>query len=324
MRRRAGLLAAVSACPSWLFAAAAGKAGWTGAGTLIPAMLALMVGAAVFGGLGLGGGLVFRPVLLALGWTDHLAVATSCLLTVVTGTVAGLMFAKFKLADWGLALWIGPATALGSFVGGLTAAAAPELWLSVFAVTGLWGGAALAERYTVRAGDGEDTQPRTPRAGEEPSDQPASRETPKTPGSRRSKTTLTRTVGEYTYTVRLEHMLLAALGSGFVGAWMGIGGGLVLVPILMGPLGVPAKIAVGTSALNVIVVGLTAVAGHAAGGSFAGFPALALVPAVAAGAAAGAFVSSRLPQKVLRRMVTVGCLGVSVVFVCRTVLLIAR
>lgn len=273
-------------------------------------MVALMVGAGVFGGLGLGGGLVFRPVLLALGWTDHLAVATSCLLTVVTGTVAGLLFAKFKLADWVLALWIGPATALGSFVGGLTAAAAPELWLSVFAVLGLWGGAALAELYTVRG-------------AEEPEGKSVSKPPHPAP-SPRPRTTLTRTVGEYTYTVNLPLALATALASGFVGAWMGIGGGLVLVPMLMGPLKVPAKIAVGTSALNVIVVGLTAMAGHAVGGSFAGFSVLMLVPAVAVGAALGAVVSSKLPQRVLRRMVTVACLSISLLFVYRTVAHLVR
>jgi uncharacterized membrane protein YfcA len=279
-------------------AGAADWADWVNVKALVPAMAALMVGAGVFGGLGLGGGLVFRPVLLALGWTDHLAVATSCLLTVVTGLTAGLLFAKFKLADWVLALWIGPATALGSFVGGLTAAAAPELWLSIFAVLGLWGGAALAELYTVRGTD-------------EPEDKP--------PPTNRSRTTLTRTVGEFTYSVSLPLVLPVALASGFVGAWMGIGGGLVLVPMLMGPLKVPAKIAVGTSALNVIVVGLTAMAGHAVGGSFAGFSVLMLVPAVAVGAALGAVVSSKLPQHVLRRMVTVACLAISLLFVYRTV-----
>jgi uncharacterized membrane protein YfcA len=287
--------------PPWIWSGISGAADWAewvSVKALVPAMVALMVGAGVFGGLGLGGGLVFRPVLLALGWTDHLAVATSCLLTVVTGLTAGLLFAKFKLADWVLALWIGPATALGSFVGGLTAAAAPELWLSIFAVLGLWGGAALAELYTVRGG----------------ADEPAEKPAPK-----QSRATLTRTVGEYHYSISLPLVLPVALASGFVGAWMGIGGGLVLVPMLMGPLKVPAKIAVGTSALNVIVVGLTAMAGHAVGGSFAGFSVLMLVPAVAVGAALGAVVSSRLPQRVLRRMVTVACLSISLLFIYRTV-----
>lgn len=264
-------------------------------GPLLPALAAVLAGGLIFSGMGMGGGLVYRPTLLLLGWTDHMAVATSCILTTTSGVVAGLVFSKFKLADVRLVAYMGPLAAAGSLVGGLTAPRAPEIWLSAFTVVCLW--IALALQW-VFAGRGKSV-------------------------TRRRWGTRQRTVGASSYTVWIPGLVSAAAAAGFSGAWMGIGGGLILVPVMIGPCGIPAKIAVATSSLMVIVVGSTAFLGHMVGGSFAGAAVLLLIPAVALGAGLGALVSVKLSQRTIERLVAATCLLVSLYFLWRTIRLLS-
>jgi hypothetical protein len=114
-------------------------------------------------------------------------------------------------------------------------------------------------------------------------------------------------------------LVLAAIAAGFASAWIGIGGGLFIVPLLVGPFKIPPKTAIGTSAWVVIVVGLTGCVGHALGGSFAGLAALSLVPAVALGAGLGAYSATRIHAHKLRWLITAVCGAVCIMFLVRSI-----
>lgn len=270
---------------------------WAG---LASSATSLLLGSALFAGLGMGGGLVYRPTLLLLGWDPHLALSTSCLLVTVSGLVAGVVFSKFALADKTLAVILGGSAAAGSFMGGLCAPSIPALWLSAFTSAGILSALGLSEWGRRRPEDSTEGQKH---------DVPS-------PHPRRS---LVREVGGHRYSLPLAIVVPVALVTGFSASWIGIGGGLLLVPILSGPLKVPIKVAVGTSAWGVILIGATSTVGHAVGGSFAGWAVLPLVPAVAAGAGLGAFFSSKLKGKTLHGIVSSVCLLVALFFMARTV-----
>lgn len=106
-------------------------------------------------------------------------------------------------------------------------------------------------------------------------------------------------VHEYAY--NLKAAIAAAAGAGFIGSFMGIGGGVFLVPILTQILGFPARIAVATSimvlALNSATAILTDTARHLATGGFGDLPLLAAA-AVGVGALLGARCGTRLSTRV--------------------------
>lgn len=301
-----------------------------GLGDVASSFAALLLGAGLFAGLGMGGGLVYRPVLLLLGWNDHYAIATSCMLVTASGTVAGLVFAKLQCADTRLAAVVGVAAAAGSFVGGLTAPGLSELTLSAFTSVGLAVAVVLSLVNRRRRGSAPETEGPSREETQEPDETQVSGcgpsgssiDTEHTKPKPHGWGRWARATGGHSYSIRLPVLIPASLAAGFSAAWIGIGGGLFMVPLLIGPFRIPPLVAVGTSAWVVIIVGLTASVGHAVGGTFAGWAGLALVPGVAIGAALGAWAASRLRHSSLRWLVTAVCTTVCLAFVARTIWLL--
>lgn len=93
--------------------------------------------------------------------------------------------------------------------------------------------------------------------------------------------------------------LLAGLASGL----LGVGGGIVLVPALAGPLGMPLKRALGTSLVVITVLVVPGTIVHAALGHIDWPVVLSLVVGVVPGARIGALLAVRATDLSLRRMV---------------------
>lgn len=114
----------------------------------------------------------------------------------------------------------------------------------------------------------------------------------------------------------LKLLVVAAGGfsAGLASGFLGIGGGVVQVPLLV-YLGVPVHVAVGTSCLAMVFTTAAGVVGHA----FLGHVNLALALAMGVGGAVGGQVGSALSGKVsgvwLRRIfgVLLCCVGVHMV-----------
>jgi uncharacterized membrane protein YfcA len=116
-------------------------------------------------------------------------------------------------------------------------------------------------------------------------------------------------------------LIYAATGAaaGLLAGLFGVGGGLIMVPALalvlswqgLGP-GVLMQVAVGTSLGVIAATSVSSMLAHHRRGGVL-WPVFArLVPGLAAGAVAGAFVAHALPGEVLRRIVGVGALAVAV------------
>ena len=93
--------------------------------------------------------------------------------------------------------------------------------------------------------------------------------------------------------------LIAAVGAGTFGAMIGVGGGVIIVPLLTVFLGVPVHIAVAVSLLGVIAVSTTASASYLGLGLVDRRVGLTLLVATVLGGAAGGYVAGYLDARVI-------------------------
>jgi uncharacterized protein len=93
--------------------------------------------------------------------------------------------------------------------------------------------------------------------------------------------------------------LLAALGAGVFGALVGVGGGIIVVPLLAVGLGVPLHNAIAVSLLGVIAVSTSASANYLAAGLVSRRIGLALLVATTLGGIVGGFVAGLVDARVL-------------------------
>ena len=104
--------------------------------------------------------------------------------------------------------------------------------------------------------------------------------------------------------------MLYSVGVGFASSFLGIGGGVFHVPILVTALGFPTHIATATSHFVLSLMSGAGVITHAFQGSYRignGLRrSLALALGVAVGAQVGARVSTRVPAVVIERLLAAG------------------
>jgi uncharacterized protein len=93
--------------------------------------------------------------------------------------------------------------------------------------------------------------------------------------------------------------LLCAAGAGAFGAVVGVGGGIILVPLLTVFLGVPVHAAVAVSLLGVIAVSTTASASYLEGGFVDRRVGLTLLVATALGGIVGGYIAGYLDARVI-------------------------
>jgi uncharacterized membrane protein YfcA len=114
--------------------------------------------------------------------------------------------------------------------------------------------------------------------------------------------------------VRLGALL--SVGVGFLSSFLGIGGGVVHVPLLVAVLGFPTHIATATSHFVLTFMALTATITHVLAGTFhhgLGLRrAAALSVGVVIGAQLGAHLSQRLSGRLIHRLLAAGLLVLGV------------
>jgi uncharacterized membrane protein YfcA len=93
--------------------------------------------------------------------------------------------------------------------------------------------------------------------------------------------------------------LICAAGAGTFGAVVGVGGGIILVPLLTLFLGIPVHVAVAVSLLGVIAVSTTASASYLEGGFVDRRVGLTLLVATAAGGIVGGYIAGYLDARAI-------------------------
>ena len=240
--------------------------------SMVVAAFAIFGASIAFSMVGLGGGVIYVPILLALGMNIHNAAATSLFVILGTSVSAFIRYRQRGYVDWKLALVIEPPTFLMAFVGGLVADYIDAVVLNlVFAVV-----LVLVSFLMVR-----DIMERdyvlVQRWGY-----------------------WQRTLRDTNYIVRLPWLMPATTVAGFVAGMIGISGGVFKVPAMVLLGSVPMRIAIGTSSLMVGFTALAGLSGHIIGGSFDILVALPLAAAAAVGGWLGSALSVRTRTRVLR------------------------
>jgi uncharacterized membrane protein YfcA len=237
--------------------------------------------------LGLGGGVFLVPFLvLGLHVPMRVAVGVSLTTVIATSSVVSAGTAGRHLMNIRLGMALEVATTAGALTGGLIATVLSqrtlqELFGLVAAATGIVMLGRLERRNVLLASDGP-------------------------PGRLGGRFYEDESGGEVIYRVRrLPLGLLASFIAGGVSTLLGLGGGIIKVPVLNAWCGVPLRAAAATSAF---MIGVTATAGaviYFARGDIVPSMAAATVLGVLAGSRAGFHVGARARSKWLKLLMAV-------------------
>jgi len=233
--------------------------------------------------VGVGGGVLYVPILLALGMNIHDAATTSLFVILGTSVSAFLRYRQRGYVDWKLALVIEPPTFLMAFAGGLVAGYINALALKVVFAAVLVLVSFFMARNIV--------------------------EKENTPVQRWGY--WQRTLRDTTYVVKLPWLMPATTIAGFIAGMIGISGGVFKVPAMVLLGNVPMRIAIGTSSLMVGFTALAGLSGHIIGGSFDILLALPLMAAASAGGWLGSTISIQARIRILRMFFAILLLIVS-------------
>jgi uncharacterized membrane protein YfcA len=232
-------------------------------------MIAGGLTAGVFGSLlGLGGGVLIVPLLtLVFGLDLREAVGVSLVSVIMTSSVAAGVYLERHVADLRLGMRLELFTAIGALIGGSIAFLIEERLLAL-----LFAGLLLYVAISMlRSRASEETRPETP-PGEAPS-----------------------------YEVRnLPLGVVGATGAGVLSALLGVGGGIVKVPLMHLGMGVPLRVSTATSNL---MVGITAAASaviYVIHGEVDPYVAGPTAIGVFLGASIGSRVAHRIELRILR------------------------
>lgn len=249
----------------------------------------LLIGLAVgfFGALvGLGGGFLFVPIFLLIFHVPHeIAVGTSlCVLffTALSGTIVNI---RQRVIDYAAGWPFALATIPGAFAGGYVLQSIPArefrlIFGFVLGALGLW---TLWRQWKGK---------RAPLASL----------------SARWKGNVERRIETRdgrVYTYRTHHWggMIFALFVGFAGNLLGMGGGIIQIPAMIGFFGFPPHVAAATSLFVVLFTSAFGAVMHVIGGSVLWKTALLGAAGAIVGAQAGARLSPRIHSNVLVQLI---------------------
>jgi uncharacterized protein len=266
-------------------------------------LLAGGAAAGVFGSLlGLGGGILIVPLLnLGFGLPLREAVAVSLVSVIVTSSASAAVYLQRHVANLRLGMTLELFSAMGAFVGGLVAFMINEqLLAALFAALMIWVAISMARRKD---------PPRTPVPATvtpvEPVDVTPSQAPDDVLGDvapdAAADGSLAAAISGPGY--RVHRIPLGMAGSAFAGinsALLGVGGGIIKVPVMNLVMGVPLRTSTATSNM---MMGITAVASaviYLLRDELDPYVAGPIVLGVFAGATLGSRIAHRVDVRLLR------------------------
>jgi uncharacterized protein len=246
--------------------------------------------------LGLGGGILIVPLLtLAFGLDLRAAVGVSLVCVIVTSGASAGVYLERRVANLRLGMLLELFTAGGAVLGGAIAFLLDERLLAgIFAVVMLYVAGTMLRRAI---GDASTSAADTPEAaGATPLV-----EGPGAPAADPiAESTVDRLSGPG---YRVHHLRVGALGSVFAGvisAVLGIGGGIVKVPVMHLVMGVPLRVATATSNLMIGITASTSAIVYLVRGGIDPYVAGPTAVGVFLGATLGSRTAHRIDLRLLR------------------------
>jgi uncharacterized membrane protein YfcA len=249
--------------------------------------VAIGVGAGVLSGIfGVGGGIVMTPAIDAfLPVTPIQAIATPLPVIFPTSITGAYTYAKAGQVDRRAAWWMAPTGLVGSVLGAFaTESIDPTLLLLVTAALLGWQSIGIMRGRAPTGAEAEETDRVIPRS----------------------------------------RFAVIGFGAGVISGLLGIGGGLIMVPLLSGWCGMPLKRALGTSLLTIWALVIPGTIVHAWLGnidwSVAVFLAIGAVP----GARLGAILALGAREGTLRTVVGGGMLVIALLYAAAQLVQLTR
>lgn len=230
---------------------------------LIALVIAGLFAGVLAGLLGIGGGTVMVPILLLLGYAPIQAVATSSLAIIVTSLSGSFQNWRMGYLDFDRVLWLGVPAVITVQIGVLIASSLPpRLLLIAFAILLVINIflVSLRKRLAARNAETSTTASMNPKAAR----------------------------------------ILTGAIAGLMAGLLGVGGGVIMVPLQMALLGEPIKLAIQTSLGVVVLTAIASTLGHALQGNVVWSAGLIL----GLGGLISAQLSSRLLPKLPDRFVS--------------------
>lgn len=236
----------------------------------------LFIAAGVSSMIGISGGVLYVPILLAFGFPFYQAAAISLFIIMAFSVSTSLVYHRVQLVDWKLALRIEPVIVITALIGGYYSSLVQIKGLKVLFVLVL----VVSGYFMIK---------------------PIKKIQDKFINERKWFY-WSRKFGEEKYSVNLLIGLPIAALAGIVAGLLGIGGGVIIVPLLVLLLGVPMKIAVGTSCFMAGITALFGFWGHFFTGHFEPKMALIMALVVFAGAQVGSRISIKVDKILLKKI----------------------
>jgi uncharacterized protein len=199
---------------------------------LTAAVLFSFLIAFIFSMFGQGGGSIYSPLLITLGYSILLATSTSLVLNLITSVSAGYIFYRKKMIDYKISMMFVPGISLGAFAGGALSKSFNTtflLWLFVIFLLGV--GTRMIYSYWEKD---------------------------------KAEQNLPKSYSTFQYLLTA----VFGLGVGFIAGLLGVGGGIFIVPFMVYFLKSPTKIAAGSSHLIISFSALAGIIGHATSHEF--------------------------------------------------------
>ncbi len=261
-------------------------------------------GAGVFGSLlGLGGGILIVPLLtVGFGVPFREAVGVSLVCVIVTSSAAAGVYLERHTANLRLGMFLEVFTATGALVGGLVA-----FILSERVLAGLFAALLAYTAFSMSRGSRAPVAPPSPDAAVDGAG--AARDAG--PDSSPPARTLADDVAGPGYRPRrLVAGAGGSLGAGVLSALLGVGGGIVKVPLMHLAMGVPLKAAAATSNLMIGVTAAASAVVYLVRGGIDPYVAGPTAVGVFAGALVGSRLAARIDVRILR-LLFVGVLSLT-------------
>lgn len=263
----------------------------------------LMVGGGVVAGifgsvLGLGGGILIVPLLtLGFGLPLREAVGVSLLSVIMTSGASAAVYLERDVANLRLGMLLELFTAIGAVAGGAVAFLIDERYLAgLFAALLAYVAWTMLRSATASPGTGRLVVPPEPVApSPDDADPPIVAPAPRPAGS------FVARLSRPGYTVRrLRLGAFVGVVAGVLSALLGIGGGIVKVPMMHLLMGVPLRVATATSNLMIGITASTSAIVYLLRGGIDPFVAGPTAVGVFVGATIGSRTAHRIDLRLLR------------------------
>ena len=226
--------------------------------------------------IGIGGGVLYVPILLSFNFPFYQAAAISLFIIMALSLSSTLVYYRVQLVDWKLALAIEPIIAITALIGGYYSSFIQIKELKILFILIL----IVSGYFMIK---------------------PIKKIQDKFINKRKWGY-WPRKFGEEEYSINLLIGLPLTVLVGLVAGLLGTGGGAIKVPLMVLLLGVPMKIAVGTSCFMVGITALFGFWGHFFAGHFEPKMALILALVVFTGAQAGSRISIKVDKILLKKI----------------------